>query len=34
MGDAEMEGLAKAGMKLYAKHGYTLAQEGPRRGSC
>lgn len=28
MGDAEMEGLAKAGMKLYAKHGYTLAQEG------
>lgn len=28
MGQAEFDGLAKAGMKLYAANGYTLAQEG------
>ena len=28
MGDAECDGLALAGMKLYATHGYTMAQEG------
>lgn len=28
MGQAEFDGLARAGMKLYAANGYTLAQEG------
>lgn len=28
MGEAELDGLAQAGMKLYARHGYTMAQEG------
>lgn len=28
MGQAEFDGLAKAGMKLYAANGYTMAQEG------
>ena len=28
MGQAEFDGLAKAGMKLYAAHGFTTAQEG------
>ncbi len=28
MGAAEFEGLAQAGMKLYAANGYTMAQEG------
>lgn len=28
MGQAEFDGLAKAGMKLYAANGYTTAQEG------
>jgi predicted amidohydrolase YtcJ len=28
MGEAELDGLAQAGMKLYATHGYTMAQEG------
>lgn len=28
MGEAEFDGLALAGMRLYASHGYTLAQEG------
>lgn len=28
MGEAELEGLALAGMKLYASNGYTTAQEG------
>ncbi len=30
MGQAEFDGLAKAGMKLYAANGYTMAQEGGR----
>ncbi len=28
MGEAEFDGLAQAGMKLYAANGYTMAQEG------
>jgi predicted amidohydrolase YtcJ len=28
MGEAELEGLALAGMKLYASQGYTMAEEG------
>lgn len=28
MGEAEFDGIAQAGMKLYAANGYTLAQEG------
>jgi hypothetical protein len=28
IGDAELDGLAQAGMKLYAANGYTMAQEG------
>ncbi len=28
MGQTEFDGLAKAGMKLYAANGYTMAQEG------
>ncbi len=30
MGQTEFDGLAKAGMKLYAANGYTMAQRGGR----